>query len=403
MQDKMKFWVIGLAAAIIIMLFLLLQSGRYAGKLKTEKFDLEETSNSLNAQLSNLKKENNQIKEEFAVARKTLEQMESGNAEAEANFKSLVEERDRLKNDLEQLRAKLIAPQAGATEKGEVKKGFEESGSPTADAYWAAVLKKKAELELTLENAVRELKKAKLENEQLKGDKDRLGMDLQAYGAEQKDAYRLFEYNKKLADNLTTDLAREKTDKFQIAETLKSLKNENKSLKQQLRILYDRKTKLEERSSELQDKNAILENNMAKMESFVRQKILQVDSLRSDLGIMSTAQGLGETPSGGSPEDLSSRKRNAIELAPIVVRPQEDDGSQEQEEKAASVIAVNQDSNFVIVDAGLTSGVKNGDTFQVFRNDDPVAILEVIQARENISACDIKSENTPIAVGDTIR
>jgi DNA repair exonuclease SbcCD ATPase subunit len=403
MQDKIKFALIGLAAAIIIMLFLLLQSGQYAGKLKTEKSNLEETNNSLNSQLSRLQKENNQIKEEFIAARRIFEQVEAEKATAETTFKSLVEERDRLRSDLEQLRAKLTAAQAAPAEKSEVKKGFEESVSPSADAYWAGVLKKKAELELTIEGLSRELKSAKLENEQLKRDKTQLGLDLQAYDSDQKDAHRVFEYNKKLADNLTTDLAREKTDKFQMAEILKSLKNENNSLKQQLKILFERKTKLEEQFSALQDKNSQLENSMVKMESFVREKILQADSLRSDLGIMSAAQGPGEVASGAGSTELSSRKRNAIELAPIVVRPQEEDDPQEQEEKAASVVAINQENNFVIVDAGLGSGVKKGDTFQVFRNDDPVAVLEVIQVREKISACDIKSENTPIAVGDTIR
>ncbi len=399
MQDKMKFVLIGLAAVIIIMLFLLLQSGQFVGKLKTERDTLKEASNSLNAQLSNLNKENKQIKEEFNTAKKSLEKVGIEKSEIEKTFESLTEERDRLKSGLKQLNAQLATVRTNATVAGEPR----EAASPTADAYWAGILKKKAELELKLENLRGELKAAKLENEQLKREKDKLGLDMQSYETDQKDANREFEYNKKLVDNLTTELTREKTDKFQVMETMKALKNENRFLKQQLKITYDRKTKLEEKFSELQDKNAVLESNMVKMESFVREKILQVDSLKNDLGIMLPAQGEGRSFSRERPEDSFVKKKGAIELAPIVVRPQEENHPKEQAGKTASVIAVNRDNNFAIVGIGSSSGVKIGDTFQIFRASDPIAIVEVIQARENISACDIKNENIPIAVGDTVR
>jgi chromosome segregation ATPase len=402
MQDKMKFVLIGLAAAIIIMLFLLLQSGQYVGKLKTERDVLKETNNSLNTQLANLNKENNQIKEEFNTVKKSLETLNLEKTDAEKSFKSLTEERDKLKSALGQLNAQLNAGQAGGQE---VRPRTEEAVSPTADAYWAGILKKKAELELKLDNLRQDLKAAKLENEQLKRDKDRLGIDMQSYETEQKDAAREFEYNRKLADNLTAELTREKTDKFQMADTLKALKNENRFLKQQLKIIYDRKTKLEEKFSVLQDKNAALESNMAKMESFVREKILQVDSLKGDLGIMSSTQVQGKAAPRENTENISTGKSGSIELAPIVVRPQEESYPKTpgQAGKETSVIAVNRDNNFVIIGIGSNSGVKVGDTFQIFRKEDPVAIVKVIQARENISACDINSENTPIAVGDTVR
>jgi len=400
MQDKMKFVLIGLAALIIIILFLFLQSSQYAGKLRTERDSLKDTSNSLNIQLANLNKENKQIKEEFDIARKSLEELGMEKSNTEKTFKSLSEERDKLKAEVEKLLAESVAIK---TTVAPVSSEPKEVASPTADAYWAGILKKKAELELKLENLRGEFKAAKLENEQLKSEKDKLGLDMQSYETDQKDVNREFEYNKKLVDNLTTELTREKTDKFQVMEALRALKSENKFLKQQLKIIYDRKTKLEEKFSELQDKNAVLESNMAKMESFVREKILQVDSLRNDLGIMPPAQG-GERPlAREKAEDYSAKKKGSIELAPIVVRPQEENRSKGQAGKTVSVIAVNKDSNFVIVSIGSNSGVKIGDTFHVFRGDDPIAVVEVIQARDNISACDIKNESIPIAVGDTVK
>jgi predicted nuclease with TOPRIM domain len=403
MQDKMKFMLIGLAAAIILMLFFLLQSIQSSSRLKSERDVLKETNNSLNVQLASLSKENKQIKEDFNSAKKELDGFQAEKAEAENAFRSLSEERTKLQAQLQQLTAKMSTmQQPPAPESGEPRKTVEEPpASPTADAYWAGVLKKKAELELKLENVRAELKTAKLDNEQIRREKDKLELDMQSYETDQKDAKREFEYNKKLADNLTTELTREKTDKFQLSDTLKSLKNENKYLKQQLKVLYDHKTKLEEKFSDLQDKNAVLESNMAKMESFVREKILQVDSLKSDLGVMSPQARSVSEPSEG----LSPRKKGAIELQPIVVRQQEAVPSRPENPaaKIVSVIAINKDNNFAILNTGSSSGVKVGDTFQIFRQDEPVAVVEVIQARENISACDIKSENTPIAVGDTAK
>ena len=56
----------------------------------------------------------------------------------------------------------------------------------------------------------------------------------------------------------------------------------------------------------------------------------------------------------------------------------------------------------MVIDLGQDSGIKLGDTFKVYREDKTVATLEVIQARQSISACDIKEEIRPIEVGDIV-
>ncbi|MFH0827860.1 MAG: hypothetical protein V1919_01680 [Candidatus Omnitrophota bacterium] len=399
MQDKMKFICIGLAAVIVIMLFFLLQSGQYVTKLKTDKDALNEKNSSLSAQINNLDKENKQIKEEFNTTKQSLEKVELEKVEAEKAFKSLTKEKAKLEAGIEELTAKSMEARGGASFSGGANISIEEVSSPTGDVYWAGILKKKAELEVRLETLRDEMNAAKLENEQLRREKDKLAMDMRSFEADHQDARREYIYNKKLANNLTSELSREKTDKFQTVEALKALKNENRFLKQQLKIIYDRKTKLEGKFIELQGKNSLLESNMAKMEAFVKEKIIQVDSLRDDLGIMPSS---GSSSMSDSPSS-STKEKDFIELAPIVVRPQEETSLKTQGNKTVSVIAVNKNSNFVIVNAGSSSGVRVGDTFQLFRKDDPVAIVEVIQARENNSACDIKNENTPVAVGDIVR
>ena len=94
----------------------------------------------------------------------------------------------------------------------------------------------------------------------------------------------------------------------------------------------------------------------------------------------------------------------SVELPPIVVRPQAASlPINETGIGMGKVLAVNRDNNFVIMDLGGEQGIKVGNTFVVYRGDQPIADVEVVQARQSISACDIKRETTPIKVGDTIR
>ncbi|MDD5347429.1 MAG: hypothetical protein PHT59_02300 [Candidatus Omnitrophica bacterium] len=402
MQDKTKFIFIGLGAVIIVLLFLFFNSFQYAGKLKRDIDGLQEEKNSLNAQLSSVTAERKDLQEKLKGTKDDLTKLEKEKAAVDANLQALTAEREQLKTQVADLTVRLTQ----ASQKGEQQvrpREVEEPVSASADAYWAGILKKKAELELKLEGVRADLRGAKLENEQLKREKDRLALDLQSIETDSKDSAREYSYAKKLSDGLTQELAREKTDKFQIMETLKALKTENKFLKQQLKIIYDRKTKLEDKYTQLQDKNAVLETNMAKMEAFVREKILQVDSLRDELGI-SASGSAGRQARAGGLGPVAMQQKDSVELAPIVVRPL--DGPRAPAAAAsrpATIIAVNRDSNFVIMNAGSSAGIKVGDQYQVFRNNEPVALIQVIQSREKNSACDIKSENTPIAVGDSVR
>jgi len=57
----------------------------------------------------------------------------------------------------------------------------------------------------------------------------------------------------------------------------------------------------------------------------------------------------------------------------------------------------------VIVDIGEDAGLKIGDVLAAYRDGKPIASLEVIQARRNIAACDIKKEDSPLKIGDAVR
>jgi len=100
------------------------------------------------------------------------------------------------------------------------------------------------------------------------------------------------------------------------------------------------------------------------------------------------------------------KPKGSVELPAIVVRslpPSEEKVKTESSSSIGKVLAVNPDSNFVVIDLGVSSGVKAGDTFNVYRDGKSIGLIEVIQTRGNISACDIKKKNTVLKIGDSIK
>jgi len=162
-------------------------------------------------------------------------------------------------------------------------------------------------------------------------------------------------------------------DKAQAQESVNTLINKNKILVRQLKSLNTRKTNLEKSLDQLQAENTDLKHNI-------------------------------EVAKPQAPQE----NKESVELPPIVVHSQSEPSTKEAIEVSAAaprgkVLAINKDSNFVIIDLGVDAGIKTGDKFQVTREDKPIATIEVIQLRKTISACDIKKESSPINVGDVVR
>jgi len=108
-----------------------------------------------------------------------------------------------------------------------------------------------------------------------------------------------------------------------------------------------------------------------------------------------------ETPGG---------EKESVNLPPIVVRPGAQEFSTEEpavisqtEAGEGKVLAINRENNFVVIDLGEAAGIKVGNTFHVYREDQPIATIQAIQTRRDIAACDIKQETETIKIGDTIR
>jgi chromosome segregation ATPase len=388
MEQKAKIVIIILAGLLVISVFFAIQLSAAKQKLlsenstlTSEKKDLddklikagkdyrrlEEKANSLNQEIDRVAKEKDQLQNQYDLVNKANQE--------------LVERLKSVKDKVEaQTVAVAVAPGSN-------------------DAYWAGILKNKANLEMQLETLRSELKTAQINAEQLQREKSSLSLEIDNLNLEKQELKRQLEYSQKQlsysqksVDSITLELVGEKNDKLQISENLKGLKSEGMLLRRQLKGLNVRKVALERKIQEIQEENKKFDQRFSDMDILLKDKAIQIETLKKSLAV----GGVAEQKSGQA-EDSS------VELPTIVVRPQSETSLQTSSSSTAKVVAVNKDNNFVIIDLGEDSGVKIGDTFRVFKNESVIAHLEVMQVRKAITACDIKKESAPISVGDTVR
>lgn len=387
MENKMKFVVIALAGLLFVLLFAALQLNTAKQTVERERDELTKEVNSLTQQNDGFSREIRRLQDERNTLQKQLERISQAAEEIQLKYQMIAQEREVL---IERLKTKPAV--ATAVEPSKATKAPQ-----TDDAYWAGILQEKTDLAMQLQNTISELKAMRIANEELQRDKAALELDLKNLNRENYDLNRQLEYNRKIMDSLSQEIVREKNDKFKIEEALKSIKSENHVLRQQLKSLDNRKINLEKKIGDLQKENTAISKKVDEMGIFLQEKGVQIDKLKKQLEA-------GQSLTKVAPE---SSKESPIELPPIVVRPGEAGAEVPGEPAAVSfrgkILAINRDNNFAIVDLGQDQGIKPGDTFQVYRQHNIIAILEVIQTRKEISACDIKKEDASIKVGDAIR
>jgi hypothetical protein len=130
------------------------------------------------------------------------------------------------------------------------------------------------------------------------------------------------------------------------------------------------------------------------METVFTGKISQISELKEQLEAIRTGAAEIEAP---------LKKKEPVELPPIVVRPQVETQIQEPTDFLGRVLTVDRENNFSIIDLGEEAGVKIDDTFGVYREGKKIANIKVIKTSKSVAACDIAQETRPIEIGDTIK
>ncbi len=204
----------------------------------------------------------------------------------------------------------------------------------------------------------------------------------------------------KAIDSITSELEEEKNAKALLEQRFEVLKNDNKILTRQLSKLNEQKNDLEKKFQDSQKEKIKVEQSFEGEEQIIPSPVAQVDNLKEQPDVIQSAPG----PRIPKAEEVRDGIK-AIELSPIVVRPSAEPEAREIPvvPVRGKVLAINKESNFVIINLGFDAGAKVGDIFRVYREDQLIASLEVIQTRSNIAACDIKREMFPVKIGDVVR
>ncbi|MBL7151826.1 MAG: hypothetical protein ISS89_04475 [Candidatus Omnitrophica bacterium] len=403
MEQKTKFILVGLTGVALIFIFLYLQALNSKQLVIKERDNFKNENVSLAGRIEKNTKDLREAQNKMSSLRLELETVSKEREDLQKNYETA-------RQDKEELLTKLQSQVA------QVQVRPVQDASGRSDEYWAGVLKEKTELQMQLGSIHKDLKTYQVKNEELLRDKSSLELDITGLKRQQEELQRQIEYNKKIMDSIAQELVWEKNEKLKIEENIAPFKKENAQLIRQLKGLNKQKIDLERKLQRIQEDKGGLADKLGDMETMLVDKISQINNLKDELEDMRHQM---QQEGRIQPKAISEKgKESVVELPPIVVRPAESTQklitapaitmpSQEAVSGAAkprgSVLTVNRESNFVIVDLGDDAGVKSGAIFQVYRGKDPVAIIEVIKTSKSVSACDIKEEKTPVKVGDVLR
>jgi chromosome segregation ATPase len=389
MEQKIKFIIIGLAGLCIICLFLFIQAFSQQQRLTRESNDLRAENTSLINKAGKLENDLKELQNKIGSLQAERDKGVEDLNELQRKLDTVTKARDEL---IEQLKQK---SQAQAAAVAQPAAPVEPLVPPNSDAYWGGVLKDKTDLEMQLTSIRTELKSLQISNEALQREKSVLEIDINSLRNDKKDLLRQLDYNKKLLDSMSQDVVREKNDKTAIQESLKAVQVQNSMLSKQLKGLVSRKEALDKKVQDLQEGKSTAEKRLNEMESMLTDKVSKVEALKQELDDIKS----------GKPKEINREPKESVELPAIVVRsaPGAEKGNASIQEFPGKVLAVNLDSNFVVIDLGSSSGVKAGDIFNVYRNARSIGVISVIQTRAGISACDIKRMNTPLKIGDSVK
>lgn len=391
MEDKSKFIIMALIGILVISLLFNLQIYTSKQAIMLEKETLQKDKVSLMKKIEDVIKDSKSLEDRVNSLNADLSKISKEKGEIQSKLQSAIKEKQDLENKLRLQPKQIAAAPAAITEQRQPLP------STSTEAYWAGVVKEKMSLEAQLEGLRGQLKALQVNNEQLLRDKNSLDMDAKNLAREKQDLERQYAYNQKrsqeIVDKLAQELVIEKNDKFQIEETLKSVKSENEIIKRQLKTQSARKGNLEVQLAELEKEKAEFENKLGVMDSVLKDNITQLDNFKRQL----EATQKSKIEAGA--------KKESVELAPIIVRPKSETQAQTASALApkGKILKVNAEDNFVIIDLGEDSGLKLGDTLQVYRQDRTIATIEVIQLQSDIAACDIKKQSSSVMTGDSIR
>jgi chromosome segregation ATPase len=380
MEQKIRFVLGGLIAISVILVLLFVQTLGSKQAVVKERDNLKNENATLNSRVGKLETSVRDYENKVSSLNKDIDRVSRDRDDIQKKYDLASKARDELVEKLKSLPARAAAISSGA--------------ALTTDAYWAGIVRAKTDLELQLENARKELKLTQISNEELQRAKSSLELAIDSLNRDKDELKKQVEYNQKVMDSISQELVIEKNDKMQTQVSFKTIKNESALLNRQLNSLNNRLIDLQRKLNDVQQEKTTLERRNDEIETMLTGKLLDINKLKTDLE--NIRQGKGQAA-------LAQERKSAVELPPIVVRPQAAGAPQETAAGTGKVLALNKENNFAIIDLGDEAGVKAGDAFGVYQGGQKIANIEVIKTSRTVAACDIKKEISPIKIGDVVR
>jgi chromosome segregation ATPase len=262
------------------------------------------------------------------------------------------------------------------------------------EAYWAEILKQKAQLEVEVESLKDKIGQDSLQIVELKQKNQELELKIDTLESEKSQIETTIMNNEEMTNRISLELARAKNDrKFEETQVGK-LKEENLELRGQLKELITSKNALEKSIIRLTQDKVKMEKKIGQTETIIQSKIDEIWEIKDSLDQSIKSSG------------VATSTNDEVELPPIVVKAGNETTNFNKSMSSpgfnGKVVSINDENNFVIVDIGETQGLRLGDTLSVYRDSKYIARLEVIQVRKDIAAADIKDQWSQVRIGDAI-
>lgn len=246
-----------------------------------------------------------------------------------------------------------------------------------SDLYLADLLKERATLEVEARNLKEGLKSREAELEKIVRANEEVRSKLARLETEGQ-----------VAEALSRDLAKVNKDRYIAIEALGRLEAENRGLQEQFAQLAETKALLEERLT-------IADERLLRVEDERDRFAEELVSAR--LALKGSGEELGELRARLATKAKEERKKGfqrkdaSIELPPIVVKAElARDDKKPSVSPQGRVVTVNDEYKFVVIDLGKDDGIKVGMPFIVYRGDEEIGHLEIIEAHQRVSAADVK-------------
>lgn len=350
-------------------------------RLYNEYLNLEDlfkvTVERMDKKLAASKEENKDLQAKLESVASELRVLEANHRDLEFRNRELAEE----KNDLEK---ELVRTRKG---KFYVERKLKEVES---DKFVASLLRENASLEVEIKRAKDLLDPKEMEVERLKKANKDLDVQLTQIKERTISLERELRDSTQVAEVLSRDLLNEKDRNTERNRNYENIQVENRLLKTKVLDLENTADEYDRLLSEKKN----LEIKISRLERNIEDKERQIDRLKVAMDRQEKASKEIRAEAYHAPEEVN--------LPPIVLQKEHASTSSFSSPSLdrigetglrGRVVTVNQEHDFVVVDLGRQDGIEVGNTFKVYRNNALIGRVEVIQARERISACDIRDLN----------